>query len=163
DLVQSGGRVVWVAKQYMVGGYCSAFRRSGFSFDAATHFYPLLGNATTITGRLLRELGCRTEWVQMDPVDTFHLPDGSAFVVDADFERYRQALDRRFPSQRAALDAFFDAARQAYADGLLAFFREVEAPRLGRWMDWTLAQALERFIPDPELRLVLAADCAHWG
>lgn len=162
-LGKAGLKVLLVEQHYMIGGYCSTFRRAGFTFDAATHFYPLLGNPTTITGRFLRDLGCRTEWVKMDPVDTFHLPDGSAFVVDADFERYRLALDRRFPAQRAALDTFFDAARQAYADGLLAFFREVDAPRLNRWMSWTLTEALEHFIPDPELRLVLAADCAHWG
>ncbi len=162
-LGRAGLRVLVVEQHYMVGGYCSTFRRAGFTFDAATHFYPLLGNQSTLTGRLLTQLGCRTEWVKMDPVDTFHLPDGSSFVVDADFERYRQALDARFPSQTAHLDVFFEAARQAYADGLLAYFREVDSPRLGRWMEWTLSQALEHFIPDPELRLVLAADCAHWG
>ena len=33
-----------VEQHYMVGGYCSTFRRKGYTFDAATHFYPLLGN-----------------------------------------------------------------------------------------------------------------------
>ena len=33
-----------VEQHYMVGGYCSTFRRGGYTFDAATHFYPLLGN-----------------------------------------------------------------------------------------------------------------------
>src|SRR5215510_9989379 len=71
-LGRAGLRVLLVEQHYMVGGYCSTFRRKGFTFDAATHFYPLLGDPRTITGRLLGELGIETEWVKMDPVDVFH-------------------------------------------------------------------------------------------
>ncbi len=76
----------------MVGGYCSTFRRGRYTFDAATHFYPLLGNPMTITGALLDKLGSRTRWVKMDPVDHFHFPDGSSFSVSADFDEYIDEL-----------------------------------------------------------------------
>src|SRR5919106_1811741 len=78
-LARTGLRVLLVEQHYMVGGYCSTFRRSGYTFDAATHFYPLLGNPATITGRLLVELGLAQRWVKMDPVDHFHFPDGTSF------------------------------------------------------------------------------------
>lgn len=162
-LAQAGRSVLLVEQHYMAGGYCSTFRRAGFTFDAATHFYPLLGNPQTVTGRLLASLGCRTEWVRMDPVDTFHFPDGSRFVVAADFERYRSDVEAAFPHQVTQLQAFFDAARQAYADGLVRYFRGHETERSARWVEWTLADALAHFIDDPKLRLLLAADCAHWG
>src|SRR5256886_9560617 len=68
-LARDGLRVLLTEQHYMVGGYCSTFRRAGYTFDAATHFYPLLGNSGTITGKLLQALGIRTEWVKMDPVD----------------------------------------------------------------------------------------------
>ena len=55
-LAREGLRVLLVEQHYMVGGYCSTFRRAGYTFDAATHFYPLLGNTNTITGRLLPDL-----------------------------------------------------------------------------------------------------------
>ena len=55
-LVRSGLKVLLVEQHSMVGGYCSTFRRKGYTFDAATHFYPLLGNPATITGSLLAEL-----------------------------------------------------------------------------------------------------------
>ena len=85
-LAEQGLKVLLVEQHYMVGGYCSTFKRKGYTFDAATHFYPLLGNPDTITGRLLVKMGVRTEWVKMDPVDRFHFPDGSSFTVPADFE-----------------------------------------------------------------------------
>src|SRR5260221_13632770 len=68
-LARSGLRVLLVEQHYMAGGYCSTFRRKGYTFDAATHFYPLLGNLDTITGRLLQDLGVTTRRNKMEPLD----------------------------------------------------------------------------------------------
>src|SRR5216110_2269734 len=83
-LARDGLRVLLVEQHYMAGGYCSTFRRKGYTFDAATHFYPLLGNPATLTGRLLNDLGVgAAAWIKMDPVDQFHCPDGTRFAVPA--------------------------------------------------------------------------------
>ncbi len=156
-------RVLLVEQHYMIGGYCSTFRRKGFTFDAATHFYPLLGNPMTITGALLAELGCRTKWVKMDPVDHFHFPDGTSFSVPADFDEYLTKLKAAFPEEVEAIDTFFEVARDAYLSGLLYYFRGRYHDRLDKIRDLTVRQALDRHFNDPKLRLLLAADCAHWG
>lgn len=168
NLLAEGGRSVLLVEQhYMTGGYCSTFRRAGYTFDAATHFYPLLGNPATLTGRLLDRLGCATRWVKMDPVDTFHFPDGSRFEVPADLESYLARVKEEFPPEAAALDRFFATAQEAYLWGLAHFFRGLPldriAGRLGKRLAWTLADALAAHVADPKLRLLLAADCAHWG
>lgn len=162
-LAREGLRVLLVEQHYMVGGYCSTFRRGGFTFDAATHFYPLLGNPETITGRLVRELGIETGWVRMDPVDTFHFPDGSRFDVPADYTAYRARLDAEFPHERAALESFFAAAREAYLRGLLVYFKGRSAEHLGSYAAMTVREALDRWFRDPKLKLLLTADCPHWG
>ncbi|MCP4654522.1 MAG: NAD(P)/FAD-dependent oxidoreductase [bacterium] len=163
QLVREGLRVLLVEQHYRVGGYCSAFRRKGYTFDAAAHFYPLLGNPRTLTGRLLPEMGVTTRWVKMDPVDAFHLPDGTRFEVPADFDAYRRRLADEFPHEQDCLDRFFAAVREANMLGLLCYFRDRGRERLDRWGDVTLLEALERYIRDPRLRLLLAADCPHWG
>src|SRR5258707_6161044 len=71
-LARDGARVLLLEQHYMAGGYCSTFRRGGYTFDAATHFYPLLGHPETLTRRPLAALGVETRWVQMEPGDTFH-------------------------------------------------------------------------------------------
>ena len=147
----------------MVGGFCSTFRRKGFTFDAATHFYPLLGNPMTITGSVLERLGSRTRWVKMDPVDHFHFPDGSRFSVSADFDEYLDELKATFPHEREALETFFALVREAYLYGLLYYFRGRDHDRLEPLRDLTLHEVLERQFRDPKLRLLLSADCAHWG
>lgn len=162
-LARAGVRVLLVEQHYMVGGYCSTFRRGPFTFDAATHFYPLLGNPQTITGGLLQRLGCRTRWVKMDPVDHFHFPDGSHFSVSADFDEYLEALKGTFPHEAEAIDRFFVIVRDAYLYGLLYYFRGRDHERLAPYRDLTLHDVLQRSFTDPKLRLLLAADCAHWG
>ena len=162
-LARAGLSVLLVEQHYMVGGYCSTFRRKGYTFDASTHFYPLLGNPETLTGRLLAEIGCRTEWVKMDPVDTFHFPDGTRFEVPADFGAYRARLDAEFPEERPALDAFFTAVRKAYLEGLLYYFRGKDQPGAAETRALTLREVLDRTFRDRKLKLLLTADCPHWG
>ncbi len=162
-LAREGLRVLLVEQHYMVGGYCSTFRRKGFMFDAATHFYPLLGNPATITGRLLRDLGITNGWVKMDPVDHFHFPDGSTFAVPADFDIYLDRLKKEFPEESENLDRFFVLVREVYLSGLLTYFRWRETDRLDQYSRMTVRQALDQFFCNEKLKLLLAADCGHWG
>lgn len=162
-LAKEGLQVLLVEQHYMVGGYCSTFRRKGYTFDAATHFYPLLGNPTTMTGRILAELGIETGWVKMDPVDTFHFPDGSRFAVPSDLDTYRAKLNGEFPHEKENLERFFEAVRETYLKGLLCYFRGHDSSRLGSWGSWTVRQALDHFFNDRKLKLLLTADCPHWG
>ena len=163
QLARAGIKVLLIEQHYMVGGYCSTFRRGPFTFDAATHFYPLLGNPMTITGAVLGKLGSRTRWVKMDPVDHFHFPDGSSFSVSADFDEYIDALKATFPHEADALDRFFATVREGYLYGLLYYFRGRAHDRLEPLRNLTLLSVLEREFKDPKLRLLLSADCAHWG
>src|SRR5688572_10749312 len=162
-LAREGLRVLLVEQHYMVGGYCSTFRRKGFTFDAATHFYPLLGNPATITGKLLRDLGITNSWVKMDPVDYFHFPDGSTFSVPADFNIYLDKLKQEFPQEADNLDRFFELVREVYLAGLLTYFRWRETDRLDPYSQITVRQALDQYFRNPKLKLLLAADCGHWG
>jgi phytoene desaturase len=162
-LAKSGLRVLLTEQHYMVGGYCSTFKRGGFTFDAGTHFYPLLGNPETITGSLLEQLGVGTRWIKMDPVDHFHFPDGTSFSVPADFDEYYAKLIATFPHEAAAIDRFFDAARQAYLSGLLYYFRGRDHERFRALSQLTVREVIDRHFRDDKLKLLLAADCAHWG
>lgn len=162
-LARESLRVLLIEQHYMVGGYCSTFRRRGYTFDAATHFYPLLGNPNTITGNLLLDLGITTGWVKMDPVDQFHFPDGSSFAVPSDFESYLRQLKSEFPEEARALDDFFAVVRKANMFGLLHYFRGRDTPGLDPYRHLTVRQVLDRYFRNRKLKLLLMADCPHWG
>lgn len=162
-LVREGLRVLLVEQHYMVGGYCSSFRRAGYTFDAASHFYPLLGNPETITGKLLKSLGATCGWVKMDPVDTFHFPDGSRFAVPAEYEAYRALLAEQFPAEKDNLERFFAEVREAYMLGLVRYFRGRRPAALDRYRQLTVDEVLDRHFDDRKLKLLLTADSPHWG
>ena len=162
-LVRGGMKVLLLERHYMLGGYCSTFRRKGFLFDAATHFYPLLGNPTTRTGRLIQELGVPTEWVRMDPVDQFHLPGLPTFAVPADYDQYIRLLKDWFPEETRAIDAYFAELRAAEMYGLLYYFRGIETEQARRFEAYTITQKLDEHFRDPRLKTLLMADTPHWG
>jgi phytoene dehydrogenase-like protein len=162
-LARDGLRVLLIDQHTLVGGYCSTFTRRGYTFDAASHFYPLLGNRSTITGRLLEELGVETNWVKMDPVDQFHLPDGTSFAVPADYDAYIGRLKAEFPEEAAAIDGFFEHARRLYLLGVLEYFQGLPTSRLDGDRHLTVRDALDRRFRSPRLKLLLTADCPHWG
>lgn len=162
-LARQGLRVLLVEQHYMVGGYCSTFRRGAYTFDAATHFYPLLGNPRTLTGAVVASLDVPTRWVRMDPVDLFHLPDGTTFTVPADLGVYLARLHDAFPTEREGIDRFVALVREAYLYGLLYYFRGRRHERLEALEPLTLREVIDAHVRDPRLRLILAADCGHWG
>jgi len=162
-LARAGLQVLLVEQHYMVGGYCSAFKRKGFLFDAATHFYPLLGNPATLTGKVLAEVGVDTTWIKMDTVDQFHFPDGTKFSVSADFNTYVTRLKREFPHESHAIAAFFAVVQRVYMLGLLRFFRGRPTEQLRPYLKSSVQDALDTYFHDPKLKLLLTADTGHWG
>ncbi|MGI8785761.1 MAG: phytoene desaturase family protein [Acidobacteriota bacterium] len=162
-LAQAGMKVLLVERHYVLGGYCSTFRRNKFVFDSATHFYPLLGNPSTLTGKILQKLEIPTRWIKMDPVDKFHFPDGETFEVPADFSVYLDRLKGRFPEQVEQIDRFFAEVREAYLYGLLYYFKDVSNAVAEKFKPYTLEQKLHEHFQDPRLRALLMADTSHWG
>jgi phytoene desaturase len=162
-LAKEGLRVLLLERHYMLGGFCSTFRRRGFVFDAATHFYPLLGNPTTLTGKLLQDLEIPTQWVKMDPVDQFHFPGMEPFSVPADLSEYLAKLKAWFPEEAANVDAYFDELRQAYLYGLLYYFRGVDNEKASQFARYTVTEKLDQHFRDPRIKSVLMADTPHWG
>jgi len=162
-LAKAGLKVLLLERHYMLGGFCSTFRRRGFIFDAATHFYPLLGNPTTLTGKLLKDLEIPTEWVKMDPVDQFHLPNMPSFSVPADFGEFLAKLKSFFPEEESGIEAYFAELRQAYLYGLLYYFKGVDNERARQFERFSVTDRLDVHFRDPRLKALLMADTPHWG
>jgi len=162
-LARAGLKVLLTEQHFMVGGYCSTFRRKQYTFDAATHFYPLLGNPSTITGSLLDDLEVTTEWIKMDPVDRFHFPDGSHFSVPAEYDQYLSKLKEEFPRECENIDRFFAIVRKTYLLGLIRYFRDVKTSHIRAYETLTLREVLDRQFQNPKLKLLLVGDTGHWG
>jgi prolycopene isomerase len=76
---------------------------------------------------------------------------------------YLDRVKARFPHQAENLDLFFAAVRDEYLYGLLHHFRGRQPTRPSPGEELTLRQALDRYFDDPKIKLLLTADCPHWG
>ena len=162
-LTRANLKVLLIEQHYLLGGYCSSFKRKGYLFDAASHFYPLLGNPESWTGRILKELGVNSQWVRMDPVDQFHFPDGDAFATPATWEDYISRVKQKFPHEADNLDRYFAEVQQANMLGLLAYFRGKDTPRMDAYRGLSVQDMLDRHFTDRKLKLLLTGDAPHWG
>lgn len=156
-------RVLLLERHSVLGGFCSSFRRRGFLFDAATHFYPLLGNPTTLTGKIVADLQVPTEWVKMDPVDQFHFRGMNTFAVPAELGAYVRRLKTWFPEEAAGVDAYFSELREAYLYGLLYYFKGVANDVATRLEKLTVTDKLDAHFRSRQIKAILMGDTPHWG
>ncbi len=162
-LARDNLKVLLVERHSVLGGFCSSFRRRGFLFDAATHFYPLLGNPTTLTGKLLADLEIPTQWVKMDPVDQFHFPGLDTFAVPSELQPFMERLKQWFPDEAAGVDAYFAELRQACMYGLLYYFKGVRHDNAIKFERFTVTEKLDQHFRDPRLKSIMMGDTPHWG
>jgi len=127
-------------------------RNGASSHDHATsdpHAWQSVANAEIYVGNI------RDGLIAADPA--------GEKIYQANAAAYLAKLHAQFPHESAALDAFFAEVREAYLLGLVEHFRGREMARLAPYRDLTVSQAIDRRFADRELKLLLTADCAHWG
>ena len=94
-LARAGLRVLLVEQHYMVGGYCSTFRRNGYHVRRRHAFLPAARQSRDDHRPAARASSASpTGWIKMDPVDHFHLPDGTRSTCRRIFDTYRRAHGR---------------------------------------------------------------------
>lgn len=153
-LAKNGKKTLIIEQHYLPGGYCTSFKRKGFTFDAAVHHIGGCGT-WSIVGRCLKELGIDIKFVQLDPMDSLNFP---TFSVDipADLDDYVALLQNSFASERDNISAFFKEFVGLYRSTV----RTKESQLLTKYKDLTYKEMLDIFFSDQRLKMVLSA---QWG
>ena len=139
-----------------LGGFCSTFRRKGFVFDAATHFYPLLGNPATLTGKLLQAISKSPPHgsEDLDPVGP--VPPSRRcrpFRCPPDFDRYLEQLLICFPHRGGHIDAYFPSCARLASTACFSISGEWPTTRRsGSEKVFMLTQMLDEYFHDPRLK-----------
>jgi all-trans-retinol 13,14-reductase len=170
------GRQVLVLEQHEVpGGQTQTFRRQDWVFATGVHYIGGAGPQAGAEGQFGRLLGGLTGGELAfaplaNPYDIVRLP-GFEFGIAHPESAYRAALHERFPSDRAAIEHWFDACARARQAAMALFAQHAMPPVLAwglkllrgheveQWAHHTLADALAE-IANRDLRAVLGA---RWG
>jgi phytoene dehydrogenase-like protein len=138
------------------GGYCTAWKRKGYTFDGCIHHLAGAG-ATSKLHRLWEELGIfeRHQMVFHEDLVRVELPDGQAFTLYTDVDRLEAYLKELSPEDRPVIDEYIRAARRFLDFDLLGLPFESTAgemfkllpkvPALVKWGRVTLEQFAGRF------------------
>jgi all-trans-retinol 13,14-reductase len=174
-LGKRGHRVLLLERHSVAGGQTQTFRRGAWEFATGVHYVSGVGPHAGADGQFGRLLGWLTEGALQfapcaNPYDIVRLP-GFEFGVPHPESAYRDALLARFPAERAAIERWFGACREARGaaftlmalHGMPAWLATGLRLLRGRQVDalarFTLGDALTR-VGDPMLRAVLGA---RWG
>jgi len=153
-LAKQGKKVLIIEQHSIPGGYCTSFKRKGFIFDAAVHHIGGCGK-WSVVGRCLKELDININFLQLDPMDSIHLPSFS-IDVPAEIDDYIDLLKERFPSEREQLSLFFKEFIRLYR----ATFSTEKHEMLLKYQNLTYKEMLDNFFTDEHLKMTLSA---QWG
>lgn len=143
------------------GGYCTAWKRKGHTFDGCIHHLAGAGPASTLYP-LWRDLGIfeRHTMHFYDKLVQVELADGQTFVAHTDINELETYLKHLAPEDAPVIDEYIRAARSFLSFDLLGMpvaspwqmLRSLpKLPLLPKWGKVTLEQFAERF-QNPLLR-----------
>ncbi|HEB76772.1 MAG TPA: NAD(P)/FAD-dependent oxidoreductase [Nitrospirae bacterium] len=105
-LAKAGMKVLIVEQHHKPGGYCTSFKRNGFTFDAAAHSFGSYregGNMRRVLDAL--DLDKRIEIKRYDPSDIIISPDYK-ITFWADTDRTVEELQQAFPEESESIRNF---------------------------------------------------------
>lgn len=174
-LAKAGLKVALFEQHDKVGGFMTAFKREGYTFEVSLHvlaevtegaaFYEVLKSLDVLN---------RVEFVRIDPLWRCVFPDDT-FDVPADREAFRKLLAGKFPAEQKGIDRFFATAEDVF-DEVIDLGRLSQQslparvpryalfpllyPNVFRYRNATLQEMLDRHVKDRRLQGILAQ---LWG
>jgi phytoene dehydrogenase-like protein len=170
-LTSAGLKTLALERHVAPGGYLSSFKRNGFVFDSTLDCISGVAPGGIIY-RVLELLGVGAElrFIRLDPVRVNLFPDFE-IAVDADIGAYKERLGRLFPSETAAIGAFFDKAQSVYINSQSALNSAIGGELrptavdhdLIRLMRISYGEMLDEYFTDFRLKAALSDRCCFIG
>ncbi len=142
-LAKAGLKVLIVEQHYKPGGYCTSFKRKGFTFDAAAHSIGgiKLGNV----GRIFNELGVynRLKLTKINPSDIV-LYKKYKISYYSDIQKTIENFQDAFPQESKNIRSFFENI----INPTPLFFANLRS--------WTFERLLDSYFKNNELKAIIA-------
>ena len=170
-LARKGLSVAVFESQPSPGGYCTSFRRKGFTFDSCLDAISGCGEKGWLK-RILKKIGIEdeVEFVRLDPlrVDNF---GGDIISIPGEIGAYKDLLLSMAPGERDGIEGLFRTTASIYRTAMVTAPETLYTdPRLdGRGDDLakyrrlTYKDLLDDFVKDHRVRAVLSDRSAFMG
>ena len=181
-LSKRGYKVLVLEQHYQVGGYCSSFKRDGFTFNVGVSDVSGLWERGPIT-YLLNELGLKPE--ELFVKNRMRYIFRGEMIKASGLDEFVKRLSEMFPSEEENIRRFFEDARMAYdecykeadvygvplpAELIVKAFGSKkllnypkEHPHFYDWMNKTFKEKLDEYFEDEDLKTLLCALIGYIG
>ncbi len=175
-LAKLGKRVLVLEQHYEPGGFTHTFKRKGWRWDVGVH---AVGEVSehTMPGRLLAHLsGGRLRWASLGEVyDEFYWPEGFRIDFPDTPEKFKANLYAAFPDEHAAIDRWFELAREVSGAMRSYYLGRALPAKVGPLADRIFARTAKKYFErrtadvlaeitdDPKLRAVLVSQWGYYG
>ena len=142
-LAKAGMKVLIAEQHSRPGGYCTSFRRQGFTFDAGPHCFGSYREGG-VTRKIARELGIedRLNVVRPDPTDILITP-GYEVPFRRDLDSTIGEFRTRFPAEKKTA-GFFHA------------LLDTDPASFSRMRSLSFRELLDRYFDNEDLKLILS-------
>ena len=172
-LAQAGRGVLCVDQAPGVGGYARSFRRDGYRFDPAIHWFGQ-GHPDALPMAYFEYLGVRDKvrFMQVEPGYKAIFPDGREVVAGTDLESFIAGHQELFPGESDAIRRFFELCRRLHKDAhelppRLGLDKLDEAaqrfPALFKYLRSTVREVLDEHFEDERLKGVVSVMWPYMG
>ncbi len=182
-LAKRGYKVLVLEQHFQAGGYCSSFKRGGFTFNTGIENVSGLWEKGPVA-YLLNNLGLKKEELfARNSTEQFIFKDKKIDI--GDLKKTIKQLSDLFPNEKENIVAFFDDAKKAYDEcysdteiygtplpGELivkVFGRKKlvdypkEHPHFYDWANKTYKQKLDEYFEDADLKTILCIGLGYHG
>ncbi len=142
-LAKAGMKVLIAERHIKPGGYCTSFKRNGFTFDAAAHSFG--GYKYGILGKVFEDLGVNKELSikKIDPSDIVVTPDYRVSFW-SDVDKTIEGFQSAFPKESDNIKRFF------------YFLVSPDPMFFTRIRSWTFKNLLDGYFTDDKLKATLS-------
>jgi phytoene dehydrogenase-like protein len=166
-LAQAGQKVLVCEQHEVPGGWTHSFTLDGYRFSTGVHYIGELGEGGRLT-EIYEGLGISEdiEFLEINPDGIDHIFIGDErFDIPKNKERLIQRLKGRFPHEADGIDNYFRKAAGIYEIvKRLVDYEPINSNFvLLPWLLRTGADLIERYVSDPTLRAILAAQAGDHG
>ncbi len=142
-LAKAGMKVLIAEQHYKPGGYCTSFKRKGFTFDAAAHSFG--GYRYGPLGNIFKglEIDKKINILKFDPSDIVITPDYKVFFY-TDIDKTIKDFQRTFPQDSDSINKFFH------------FLLQPDLNSFAKIRSWTFKNLLDQYFINEKLKSVLS-------
>lgn len=143
-LARAGMKVLIIEQHNKPGGYCSSFKRKGFTFDAAAHSFGGY-REEGIVRKVFKDLEMENRITihRYDPSDIVVTPENKVFFC-SDYGQTIDNLQEAFPDERGSIKKYFD------------FLLNPPQGAFAKMRRWTLNDLFKEFFNNEKLKAILS-------